>query len=78
MGRFRVSSIKLKHVDRFVDRHGNARCYFRHDKGIRIPLPGLPGYNVFMEAYQKALEKGAAKVGLPNRGGPGSFDHLLR
>ena len=73
-----MTSIKLKHVDRFVDRHGKVRHYFRRGKGKRTLLPGSPGSAVFMSAYQKALEGEAVKVGVPGRGGRGSFDHLAR
>ena len=51
------TGIRLKYVHQWVDtRSGGARAryYFRRD-GRRIPLPGLPGSDEFMEAYRAAL-----------------------
>jgi hypothetical protein len=50
-----MSRIKLKYVEQFIDRHGNARFYFRRSGYKRIPLSGLLGSAEFMEAYQAAL-----------------------
>src|SRR5262249_29305660 len=56
-----MATIRLKHVNTFIDRHGKARRYFRR-KGLRpVPLPGLPGSIDFMQAYEAALA-GAAPV----------------
>lgn len=44
----------LKNVDRFVDRHGKPRHYFRARRGKRLRLPGEPGSDEFMEAYHRA------------------------
>jgi len=52
-----TTGIRLKYVHRWVDkRYGwaTARYYFRRD-GRRTPLPGLPGSEEFMAAYQAAL-----------------------
>jgi integrase len=73
-----MTNIKLKHLDRFVDRHGKVRYYFRRGKGPRIALPGEPGSLEFIVAYQKALDDGPAKIGPPGRGGKGTFDRLAR
>ncbi len=52
-----MSRIKLKYVDSFVDRYGVRRFYFRRAKGDkRVLLPGLPGSDAFMSAYQLALD----------------------
>jgi integrase len=49
-------SVKLKYIDRFLDRHGHVRIYFRrHVGGERIPLPSLDDPS-FMPAYRDALE----------------------
>jgi integrase len=50
-----VTTIRLKYVHAFVDRHGRPRHYFRRH-GKRVPLPGLPGSVEFQEAYGKALD----------------------
>ena len=49
-----------KYVDRFADRLGNARYYFRRKGGPRIPLPGLPWSPEFMAAHAAALAGEAA------------------
>jgi integrase len=53
-----MSRIRLKFVHQWVDtRNGGAkaRYYFRRPGFKRIPLPGLPGSDEFMEAYRTAL-----------------------
>lgn len=78
MQMLQVTTIKLRHIDRFVDRHGRTRYYFRRGRGARIPLTSQPGTPEFMAAYQRAL------VGLPPeparrmRGEPGTFDRLVQ
>ena len=42
-------------VERWRDRHGKMRVYFRKDKGPRLALPNCVGSDAFMEAYQAAL-----------------------
>src|SRR5689334_19569056 len=69
-----MTKLRLQHVDRFVDRTGSIRYYFRRGHGPRITLPGLPGSAEFMSAYQAALN------GKPSRPKPdreGTFDQLL-
>ncbi len=74
-----MTAIKLKHVDRFIDRHGRRRYYFRRDRGPRIPLPGLPGSAEFLAAYQAALAGEEARQAAPKlRGQPGTFDRLVQ
>jgi integrase len=51
-----MTTIRLKYVHAFVDRHGKARHYFRRH-GKRVPLPGLPGSSEFQQAYADALER---------------------
>lgn len=68
----------LKHVDRFKDRHGHVRHYFRRNRGPRILLPGEPGSSEFMVAYQAALD-GQPLPRLPKRRGvQGTLDDLLQ
>jgi integrase len=49
-----MTLIKLKFINRYRDRHGRLRYYFRHgsQKGA---LPGLPGSKEFMKAYENFL-----------------------
>jgi integrase len=48
-------SLRLDYVHEYDDRHGKLRRYFRRKGSKRIPLPGLPGSEEFMAAYQAAL-----------------------
>ena len=45
---------QIKYVDRWKDRHGKERFYFRKGKGARIPLRGPEGSPEFWEDYHKA------------------------
>jgi integrase len=74
-----MTRIRFKHVDRFTDRNGHTRHYFRRGKGPRIVLPGLPGSAEFMRAYEAALanQPPAART-TPPRGAPGTFDALVQ
>lgn len=73
-----MTTVKLKYVDRFKDRHGRLRFYFRKGKGQRVPLPGKPGSAAFMMAYQKALEDTPLPKEELSRGAPGTFDRLVQ
>jgi hypothetical protein len=55
-----MATIKLKYVNTFYDRHGKRRCYFRRPGQKSVSLPGLPGSDEFMAAYQAALAGVAA------------------
>jgi len=50
-----MTKIRLRYVHEFLDRHGKVRRYARLPGRKRVPLPGAPGSNEFMEAYQAAL-----------------------
>ena len=50
-----MTRIKLKYVHEFRDRYGHPRYYFRRAGFKQIALPGLPGSEGFMRAYQAAL-----------------------
>jgi integrase len=63
-----MAKIKLQYVHEYVDRHGKPRRYFRKD-GKRWPLPGAPGSDVFMAAYQACLAGGDPSP--PDGGGAG-------
>jgi integrase len=74
-----LTTVKLKHVDHFVCRHGHSRYYFRRGKGPRTPLPGKPGTQEFMAAYQEALHGGKAPKPQKRPSAPsGTFDALVR
>jgi integrase len=46
--------LRLRYVEEYRDRHGRTRRYFRRPGRPRIPLPGEPGSNEFIEAYRAA------------------------
>jgi integrase len=50
-----MTRIKLDYVHEYRDRHSKVRRYFRRPGFKRIALPGLPGSDEFMTAYQLAL-----------------------
>jgi integrase len=65
-----------KYIDRFVDRFGVARYYFRRKGGPRIALPGLPYSTEFMDAYQAAsTDQGLPRLSTRNE--PGSVGAAL-
>jgi integrase len=45
----------LAYVKAYRDRHGKVRRYFRRPGYKPVPLPGLPGSEEFMLAYQEAI-----------------------
>ena len=72
-----MTRIYLRYVDRFVDRHGHVRHYFRRPGGKRIPLPGLPSSKEFMASYKTALAgEDTPATGPKTRGEPGTFNRL--
>ena len=50
-----MTSLRLKFIQQFVDRHNHPRYYFRRLGFKRVPLPGLPGSPEFMTAYTEAM-----------------------
>lgn len=50
-----MARIDLPHIQRFRDRHGHLRHYFRKPGCKRVALPGIPGSEEFMAAYKVAL-----------------------
>lgn len=69
-----MTLLRLKFVHEFRDRHGKVRRYFRRPGHKRMPLPGLPGSEEFMAAYQMALEGLTAKPPIgAGRNKPGSI-----
>lgn len=47
---------RLKYLNRYTDRHGNTRIYFRRPGASQEPLPGEEGSPEFMAAYRAALD----------------------
>ncbi|MBS0243672.1 MAG: hypothetical protein JSS20_15960 [Proteobacteria bacterium] len=56
-----IANLGLRNIDRFVDRHGKTRCYYRSGRGPRVRLPGMPGSPEFMSAYEAAAGSGSDK-----------------
>jgi integrase len=71
-----MSRIRLQFVQSFCDRHGQPRFYFRRRGHPRIALPGLPGSEQFMQAYQAALNAAPTPVGV-SRNKPGSVSAAI-
>ena len=78
MGRLSLAMtrIHLRYVDRFVDRHGHVRHYFRRPGGKRLVLRGVPGSDEFMAAYKAALAGEAPSAEPKVRGETGTFSRL--
>lgn len=72
-----MTKIRLPYVDRFVDRKGTLRHYFRRPGGKRIPLPGAPGTQAWMDAYLAARDAEPDQPKAKKRGAEGTFDRLL-
>ena len=71
-----MTHLKLKFVHRFLDRHGRPRHYFRRPGFKLLPLPGLPGSEDFMAAYQAALAGAPVPIG-ESRTLPGTINAPL-
>src|SRR5215510_76464 len=69
--------VRFRYVIEDVDRHGNVRLYFRRRGEPKVRLPGLPGSEDFMEAYQQALNRNSSKVTHP-RLNAGNFGYVCR
>lgn len=71
-----MAKIDLAYVQRFKDRHGRVRHYYRRKGFATVALPGEPGSSVFMAAYAAAHERGAPKP-VQSRASPRSFSALV-
>lgn len=71
-----VTSIRLKHISRFRDRHGHLRHYLRLPGCKPVPLPGAPGSPEFMAAYQAAIGAAASATEPKREPARGSLDAL--
>lgn len=72
-----MTSIELQFVKQYADRHGKMRYYFRRPGFQSVTLPGPPGSEAFMQAYQEALQNAAPKTAGEDRALPGSVDALI-
>ena len=68
-----MTKLPLRYVNEYRDVRGKLRRYFRRPGHKRIPLPGLPGSDEFMAAYQAAVAGVAAPPGI-NRTKPGTVN----
>lgn len=75
MGR-RGVTVALPHIDRFKDRHGKMRYYFRKPGGRRVSLPDIDDID-FRSAYEAAAEGYDAPAREAAKGAPGTLDRLL-
>lgn len=67
-----------KYVERFRDKTGKVRLYFRRDKqSPRFPLPENPNSDAFSAAYAAALAGVTKKAPLPGRTEPGTLGALI-
>lgn len=67
----------LPFVKAYADRHGRMRYYFRKKGSRAIALPGVPGSQEFLQAYQIARDAPKAAPAAPGVSA-GSFDALCR
>ena len=73
-----MTRLRLPFIHRFYDRHGKVRHYFRRPGFKRVPLPGLPGSDEFMEAYRTALAGAPEPVGIgSSRTTPGTVNAAI-
>lgn len=73
-----MTTIRLKYIQAYSDRHGQQRYYFRRSGSDRRALPGLAGSAEFMDAYRAALEGSLSPHDLATeRTTPGSFNQLI-
>jgi integrase len=71
-----MTRIKLAFVHEYLDRHGKLRRYFRRPGFKRLALPGLPGSDEFMAAYQLALADQPKPIGA-ERTRPGTVNAAI-
>ncbi len=72
-----MTTVRLRYINRFKDRHGKERHYFRPPGGVAVPLPGRPGSPEYIAAYYEAAKHFAPREpGKKTRGKPGTFERL--
>jgi integrase len=72
-----MTTLDLKHIHRFRDRHGKLRTYVRLPGAKAVPLPGIPGSVEFMTVYQDAIAAAAPRAIGANRTVPGTLDAAI-
>jgi integrase len=72
-----MTKIRLRFVQAFTA-HGKPYYYFRKPGCARVKLPGLPGSETFMNAYQVALAASVPPLGIgAKRSAPGTVAALV-
>src|SRR5262245_33964545 len=74
MGTADMTVIRIPYVKAYVDKAGKVRRYFRKPGCKPVPLPGVPGSQEFMAAYQAAL---GSPIEQPARHGAGTVSALI-
>jgi integrase/recombinase XerD len=73
-----VTKLPLRYVNEYRDVRGKVRRYFRRRGQKKVPLPGLPGSEEFMRAYQEALSREAPPLEIgASRTASGTIDALI-
>ena len=71
------SSIKIKYINRFIDRHGKERIQYREPGKKKVTLRGPIGSPEFWEDYLSAANKPKPKVSSRPRKGAGTLAWLI-
>ena len=72
-----MTKLPLRYVNEYRDVRGKVRRYFRRRGQKKVPLPGLPGSEEFMRAYQGALSREAPLEIGASRTASGTMDALI-
>jgi integrase len=72
-----MTPLRLRYVQAWVDHEGRGYHYFRRPGYPRVRLPGLPGSNEFMDAYQAALDAPGIEIGAARCSKPGSVSSAI-
>jgi hypothetical protein len=72
-----MTKLPLRYVNEYLDVRGKVRRYFRRRGQKKVPLPGLPGSEEFMRAYQAALSQSAPLEIGASRTAAGTIDALI-
>lgn len=73
-----MTTVKLKYIKRYIDRHGHERCYFRRVGHPVEAIDGVLGSSEFMEHYNRLLAESESKEPKARRSPvkAGTFDAL--